>query len=128
MVAAWAWPTELGAAGWTNLEVVLDTIVAGRARLALSHLGQQRLLFKLALIQLGQGLAWPHDEIDEETTNVEDSHQRGRRHLQDDILCPRAYIAPGPEDETQPENDGKGYNEEDDNPYQVLQRAQTTAP
>src|SRR6478752_9583951 len=41
MVAAWARATQLGAARWADLEVTLDTVVAGRTGLALGHLRQQ---------------------------------------------------------------------------------------
>src|SRR6185312_961259 len=41
MIAARAGPTQLCATGRANLVIVLDTIVAGRAGLALGHFGQQ---------------------------------------------------------------------------------------
>jgi len=112
MVAARAGAAQLGAARWAELEVALDAIVAGWAGLALGHLRQQRLLFQLALVQLGQRLARAHDQVDEEAADVEDSDEQGGRDLQDDILRARADIAPGPEDERDPEDRQEGEEEE----------------
>src|SRR5579859_2016114 len=99
MFAAWAGPAQLRPARWADLEVTLNAIVAGRAGLALGHLRQQRFLFELPLVQLRQGLARPHDQVDEESAQVEDRDQQRRRDLQDRVLRARAHITPGPEDQ-----------------------------
>ena len=58
-------------AGRADLEIRLDTGMAVIAGLALSHLGQKGLLFKLALVNLRERLTWPEDHIDEQPADEE---------------------------------------------------------
>ncbi len=84
------------------------------ACLALGHLCQQRFLFQLALINLGERLARPQNHIDEETANEEDRYQQGRENLCQQVLCAGTDITERPDNQTQPENDNKGHHETND--------------
>lgn len=106
---------ELLAAGWANLEIGLDARMAVIARLPLRHLGQQRLLFQLPLVNLGQSLARAQDQVNEETTDKEDSHQHSGENLRQKILRTRTDIAERPYNQAQPEDDDKGDGKSDDN-------------
>lgn len=111
MVAARAGATQLRAAGGAKLEIALDTVVTRRAGLPLGHLRKQGFLFELALIEFSERLAGPHNQIDEQSTDTKNRYKDGRGDLQNDVLCPRANIAPGPEDERNPEDQKEGEEE-----------------
>ena len=57
-----------------NLEIRLYTRMAIVACLTLGHLGQQRFLFQLALVNLSERLAGSQNHVDEETAYEEDCY------------------------------------------------------
>jgi hypothetical protein len=79
---------------------MLDPIMAGRAGLALSHLGQERFFLQLPLIQFCQSLAGANNQVDKEATHIEDRYQYSGGYLQDAILGARSDVTPGPIDES----------------------------
>ena len=99
---------QLLAAGWADLEVWFNTCVAIAACLPLGHLGQQRFLFQLPLVDFGQGLPGPQDHVDEQAAHEKHGNQHRRGDLQNQVLRARANIAERPDDQTEPENDHEG--------------------
>ena len=84
-----------------------DPLTARGAELVLLDLGEERLLGERALIDLGQRLAWPDDEVqdhreDEEQRGEEDD-QRCREVGKDRVLGARLHVAERPVGSPQPE-------------------------
>lgn len=75
---------------------------------------QQRLLFQRLNICLGESLAGPEDEIDEQAREAEDDHQKRRRGPHDGVGGADMDVLQRPPDGSEPE--GNQIGEEDRQP------------
>ncbi len=108
-VARRADPMEPSAAVRADEPLGVDAITADRTELVLLDLGKQRLLGQAALVDLGQRLARPHDQVqhdrEQEEERREEDDERGGEVRKDRVLGPRLHVAERPVRRAEPEQD-----------------------
>jgi hypothetical protein len=98
-------------------EVRLDPALAVRADVALVHVAPEVLLLELALVALGQRLARPEDEVQDDTGEGQQRGQQDGQHLHQHVLAAVVDVAVCPEH-------GGGPEQDDIRPQQPAERRQ----
>ena len=100
---------EPGAAVRADEPLGVDAIAADRAELVLLDLGKQRLLGQAALVDLGQRLARPDDQVqhdrEQEEQRGEEDDEGGGEVRKDRVLGPGLHVPERPVRGAEPEQD-----------------------
>ena len=78
---------------------------AGPAR---RDVAQQRLFFQLSVVNLGQGVLGPQEQVEQQTDKSQDQYQQASQDPRKDIARTRSDVAQSPDDQCDPEGHGQG--------------------
>ncbi len=98
----------------TELPFRFDRPAALVAVLGGLDLTEQGFFFQGPIILFGQRGAWTDQQIEQDAKDVEDCNQQGGKDGGEDISRTGADVAPGPNDETDPEGDQEAAENSDD--------------
>src|SRR3990172_3826364 len=88
--------------------IVLGLPAAARARPVGLDAAEQGFLFQRPFVLFFQGQARAQDQIDDHARQVEEKHEQGGQDAQETVLRAGPDVAPGPEDQAQPQGDEEG--------------------
>jgi len=81
---------------------------------------QESFFLERVLVQLGQGLRRPQDDIDQQARETEDCHEERRGHLQEDVGGTPADVAERPPHAGDPERHEVRGDDRDADPEDAL--------
>src|SRR3990172_8430573 len=93
---------------WAEQQIVLGLPAATRARPMGLDAAEKGFLFQRPLVLFFQGQARAQDQVDDHARQIEEKHEQGGQHAQETVLRASPDVAPGPEDQAQPQGDEEG--------------------